>query len=67
MFGLGFPELLLIFFIVFLLFGANKLPQLGQGLGDAIRNFQRAMKGGDDAAGKDKKEIAEPKPPQSVS
>jgi len=41
MFGsLGLPELLIIFLIVLVLFGANKLPQLGKGLGSAIRNFK---------------------------
>jgi sec-independent protein translocase protein TatA len=44
MFGLRIPELLLIFLVVVLLFGANKLPQLGQGLGDSIKSFRRALK-----------------------
>jgi sec-independent protein translocase protein TatA len=38
-------ELLLVFLIVFVLFGANKLPKLGLGLGQAVRNFQGALKG----------------------
>ena len=42
---LGLPELLIIFFIVFLIFGANKLPQLGAGLGEGIKNFKRSIKG----------------------
>jgi sec-independent protein translocase protein TatA len=45
---LGLPELLVIFFIIFLIFGANKLPQLGAGLGEGIKNFKRSLKGGDD-------------------
>jgi sec-independent protein translocase protein TatA len=44
MFGLGAPELLLIFFVVLLLFGAKKLPELAQGLGKGIREFKKAMK-----------------------
>lgn len=48
MFGLGFSELLLIFLIVFILFGANKIPQLGAGIGQGIRNFQKAMRGEED-------------------
>lgn len=57
MFGLGFSELLLIFLIVFILFGANKLPQLGAGMGQAIRNFTKAMKG--EEGKDDKKDAAE--------
>ena len=47
MFGhpISFGELLLIFAIVFILFGGKKLPELGKGLGDGIRNFQMALKG----------------------
>lgn len=42
---LGLPELIIILFIVFLIFGAKKLPQLGAGLGEGIRNFKKAFKG----------------------
>jgi sec-independent protein translocase protein TatA len=48
MFGLGFPELLLILVIVVLLFGTSRIPELGKGLGEGIRNFRRGMKGEDD-------------------
>jgi sec-independent protein translocase protein TatA len=44
---LGVPELLLIFAIAVLIFGAGKLPQLGKGLGDGIRNFKEAVKEGE--------------------
>lgn len=44
MFGLGLPELLIVLVIVVLLFGAGKLPQIGAGLGEGIRNFKKAMK-----------------------
>lgn len=43
MFGLGFPELLIILFIVLILFGAGKLPQIGEGLGKAIRGFRKGL------------------------
>ena len=49
MFGtLGPTELLLIFAIVMLLFGARKLPEVGRGLGRGIQNFKDAMRGGSD-------------------
>ena len=42
-FGMGFGELVLILVIVVVVFGATKLPQLGDGLGKAIKNFKRAV------------------------
>jgi sec-independent protein translocase protein TatA len=44
MFGLGLPELLIVLVIVVLLFGAGKLPQIGAGIGEGIRNFKKSMK-----------------------
>jgi len=44
MFGLGMPEMLLILALVVLVFGANKLPELGAGLGKGIRNFKEATR-----------------------
>ena len=48
MFGLRMPELLLILAIVVILFGANKLPRIGAGLGQSIRDFKKAMSGEDE-------------------
>lgn len=48
MFGLRAPELLVILLIVLVLFGANKIPALAEGLGKGIRSFKKAVSGGDD-------------------
>lgn len=40
--GIGGPELLMIMFIVLLLFGANRLPDLARGMGKAVREFKKA-------------------------
>jgi sec-independent protein translocase protein TatA len=45
---LGLPELVIILFIVVLIFGANRLPQLATGIGKSIRNFKDGMKEGDE-------------------
>ena len=58
MFGIGMQELLLILIVMLLIFGANKLPEIGGGLGRAIRNFRRASSEPDEidiTPGKDKK------------
>ncbi len=49
MFGLGFPELLIIFMIVLVFFGAGKLPEIGTGLGKAIRGFKKGISELDEA------------------
>ncbi|HTI43389.1 MAG TPA: twin-arginine translocase TatA/TatE family subunit [Vicinamibacterales bacterium] len=41
---IGLPELLIILVIVVLIFGANRLPELGRGIGKGIRNFKDGMK-----------------------
>ena len=40
--GLGIPELVVILFIIILIFGASRLPEIGRGLGRGIRNFKDA-------------------------
>ncbi|UZP68147.1 twin-arginine translocase TatA/TatE family subunit [Desulfovibrio mangrovi] len=42
MFGLGMQEILLILLVVLIVFGAKKLPEIGGGLGQAIKNFKKA-------------------------
>ena len=44
MFGIGFPELLVILVICLVIFGPGKLPEIGAALGKGIRDFQRALK-----------------------
>ena len=44
MFGLGLPELLIILVIALIIFGAGKLPQIGSGLGKAIRDFKKGIR-----------------------
>lgn len=45
MFGIGSQELMIILLIVFLIFGAKRLPELGGSLGQAIRGFKKGMEG----------------------
>ena len=41
--GLGMPELVIILIIAMVIFGGSRLPQLGEGLGKAIRGFKRGL------------------------
>lgn len=41
---LGVPELIVILFIVILIFGASRLPEIGRGIGKGIKNFKEATK-----------------------
>jgi len=54
--SLGLPELLVLLFIIVILVGWRRLPELGKGLGEGIRNFRSAMRG--DEAGP-------PRPPEA--
>jgi sec-independent protein translocase protein TatA len=45
---IGLSELLVILLILVVLFGATKIPQLGRGLGEGIRNFKKGLRSGDD-------------------
>ncbi len=48
MFGIGFSELLIILVIVLIIFGVGKLPQIGEGLGKAIKGFKKGVSEGDE-------------------
>lgn len=63
MFGLGTTELLVILAIVVLLFGARRLPEIGSGLGRAIKNFKTGISGKDEIdVTPEKEEIPKGKP-----
>jgi sec-independent protein translocase protein TatA len=58
--GLGLGELIILLIIVLLVFGAGKLPQIGDALGKSIKNFKRAAAGQDEIeVTPKKKEIAD--------
>jgi sec-independent protein translocase protein TatA len=62
-FGIGTTELLVILGIVVVLFGARRLPELGSGVGQAIRNFKKGLSGKDEIDVTPKKEeVGEGKP-----
>lgn len=47
--NIGFQEILLIFLIILLLFGAKKLPELARGLGSALKEFRKALRETEDS------------------
>ncbi len=48
--GLGSTEIVLILFVVLLLFGGKKIPELAKGLGSGIKNFKKAINEDDEVA-----------------
>lgn len=48
MFGIGIPELMIIFIIVLVIFGAGKIPEIGAGLGKGIKNFKKGISGAEE-------------------
>ena len=63
MFGIGLPEMLVVLVIIFIVFGAGKLPEIGGAIGRSIKNFKKATHEPDEIAtttAADKK-LAEPK------
>ncbi len=61
MFGLGVQELVIILVIVLVLFGATRLPEIGKGIGQAIRNFKKATSEPDEIDITPKKPVEEKK------
>ena len=62
----GMGELLIILLIVVLIFGAGKLPAIGDALGRSIKNFKRSVSGGNEIEVGDKKELAASKKRQEL-
>lgn len=58
--GIGGPELLMIMFVILLLFGANRLPDLARGFGRAVREFKKATSGVEQEV---RRAMEEPPPP----
>ena len=70
MFGsFGWMELMLILIIVLIIFGAGKIPQLGEGLGKAIKGFKKSVAEADalDVTPNDESDVAQAPPPQVAS
>jgi len=65
MFGLGFPELVIIMVIVLLVFGAGKLPEVGGAIGKTIRSFKKATREADEKEVPPSKDDAKEKEPKS--
>ena len=55
MFNIGAGELIIIFLIILVLFGAKRLPEIGSALGKAISEFKKAMRDGDHSSDGEKK------------
>ena len=60
MFGIGMPELIIILVIILIIFGAGKLPEIGAGMGKAIKSFKSAT-ADDDKPKQDADKIEEDK------
>ena len=57
--NIGAPELILILIVVFLFFGAKKIPDMAKGLGNGIREFRKAIRDVHDEADKEVKQLDE--------
>ncbi len=67
MFGIGIPELMILLLIVLVIFGANKLPEIGSGMGRAIKNFKKATNEPEEINVSQEQNDSEKKEKQSIS
>lgn len=58
MMGIGFPELMIILVIIMIIFGAGKLPEIGNAFGKSIKNFKKSMKEAEEESIDDPKEAS---------
>jgi sec-independent protein translocase protein TatA len=67
--NLGMGELLIVLLIVLIVFGASRLPQIGEGLGKAVRNLKRGLQHDDDidVTPQDKKQVSDHSSAHGVS
>jgi len=56
MFGLGLPEIIVILVIILIVFGVGRLPEIGSGLGKAIRGFKKGVSDSNDTDSQSKKD-----------
>lgn len=64
--SLGFPELLVILFVVLLLFGPKRLPEVSRGLGKAVRDFRKGLESGLEEVEASTRAARQPEPDQDV-
>lgn len=58
MMGIGFPELMIILVIIMIIFGAGKLPEIGNAFGKSIKNFKKSMKEAEEESADDSTQAA---------
>ena len=65
--GIGGPELMMIMFVILVLFGANKLPELARGFGKSVREFKKAASGVENEVRRAMEEPPSPPAPKTVA
>lgn len=66
MFGLSMQELVIILIIILVLFGATRLPQIGSGIGQAIKNFKKSVREAEEIDVTPKKENTKEKKKEEI-